>query len=79
MNCTGVCVPTALGPEWTPLISVLATVLLGLWTYLLKLPSFQRALGAENKDKREKLNAIVHAVVEATESTPLVPPKKPGE
>jgi len=41
--------------------------------------SFQRALGAENKDKREKLNAIVHAVVEAAESTPLVPPKKPGE
>jgi hypothetical protein len=71
-NCTGVCVPTALGPEWTPIISVIATLLLALWTYLLKLPSFQRALGAENKDKRETLNAIASAVVTATESTPLV-------
>jgi hypothetical protein len=83
MNCTGVCLPlgSPIGPEWTPLITAIATVLLGLWTYMLKLPGVQRALGAENKDKRDKLNAILGATVsasdeDASESTPILAPGK---
>jgi hypothetical protein len=77
-NCTGVCVPASLGPEWTPIVSLVASILLAAWMYLLKLPAVQRTLGAENTDKREKLDAIHEACVTPapappSESTPIVP------
>jgi hypothetical protein len=57
-----------------PVASILCALVLAMWQYLLKLPSVQRALGAENTDKKEKLaeiHASVTAAPEPTEVTPL--------
>lgn len=71
LACTGGAT-SASATDWTPIIIGTSTAVLAIWQYLLKLPTFQRALGAENTEKREKLNAI-HAAVNTppSETTPL--------
>ncbi len=72
LACTGGASGAA-STDWTPVIIGTCTAVLAIWQYLLKLPTFQRALGAENTEKKEKLNAILHAAVSTppSENTPL--------
>lgn len=75
LACTGGASAASAATDWTPIIIGTSTAVLAIWQYLLKLPTFQRALGAENTEKREKLNAI-HAAVNTpppspSETTPL--------
>lgn len=61
--------------EWTPVIIGTCTAVLAIWQYLLKLPAFQRALGAENKEKKEKLERI-HSALSFGRSAPDSPSEK---
>lgn len=59
-----------------PVTSILCALVLAMWQYLLKLPSVQRALGAENKDKKEKLAEIYASVTAPLTDPPAAPTER---
>lgn len=61
----------AFDARWIPVISAVG---LALWQCLLKFPSVQRAIGAENSEKRLKLDEIHRSLTteSISEKTPLI-------
>lgn len=78
-NVTNTSVSGLSGTNQQTVITVSCAVAVSVVGYLLKLPSVQRFLGAENTEKKQKLHAIYQHTCSgssdsdsANESTPIV-------